>query len=77
MNQRHIALQIDPMHIPPIADRVNIVHEYARRYVNHAKEHYSLRDYVEQVMLEMKDRTVATELKQEIRRLERICRGGY
>lgn len=58
------------------------IRTFAEQYVTHAKERYSLRDYVNEKAAEIDTSRehlpiVKIHLRDEIRRLERLGRGGY
>lgn len=59
-----------------------VIRKMAEQYVAHAKERYPLRDYVNEKAAEIDTSgehlpIVKMHLRDEIRRLERLGRGGY
>lgn len=87
MNQRHITINLNPLHIPYLAEQARVVEHYAVGYVSHSRADESLTTYVRRVSFDAfpaKYRALDSEranfrraLRIEIRRLERLGRGGY
>lgn len=72
--RRHVTFNINPINVIGIAERLRIVREYAKRYVDGANDHYTLEDYADQAALDMRDMAIKREVKAEIRHLERTHR---
>jgi len=82
---RHATLALSGQAINAIAltyeHRAAIVRELARRYVEHGRDHETLKDAADQAALDCKGIDEPFEIKKqfrhEVRRLERLSRGGY
>lgn len=83
---RLITLDIDPMEIPSIAltyeHRQSIIRELARRHVENGRYHgETLKEAADQAASDMKGIDTPYEIKKsfrhEVRRLERLGRGGW
>lgn len=64
---RHLEFDID---VTPFNDTAAIA-EYARRYVEHAHVHETLKDYCKQVAADLQDRSAELRVKRVIRDMQR------
>src|SRR5215468_9906229 len=65
--------ELNPMSVPFIRDREELIENYARRYVEHFEGAETVRDYCYQAGLDVGDKTIAVDLAVRIRRLRKVA----
>lgn len=65
-----ITLDINPMQIPAIANRADIIRRHAENYVNHASVHESLDEYGDLVVADLDD-AARVEFKRQVRQIRK------
>lgn len=66
-----ITLDINPMQIPAISNRIELIEQYARRWHEEFSAHETLDSYAEQAALDLRDPSITREVKAAIRRIRR------
>lgn len=68
---RHVVFHVDPMSVPAIANRVGMVTDYAARFLRYGHENETASGWAEQAAADLQDKSIALEVKREIRRQRR------